>query len=160
GGSGGWFFRPTRPRRGPAVPAPSLWTWLPLVAVGAGILWVTHDTWAVWLRPGGGVPGGVPMAAPPTMIVHAAAGAVPGRSSWGLVALLGGLLAPGWWFAAAGAANRNLAWVAMGGVAGTLPCAVALLDPGTRLTPAMAGALVALALAGAVPVCRFGQANH
>jgi len=160
GGSGGWFGRRTRERRGPAPSSPSFGYWIPMILIAAAVLWQVRDSLAALVRSGGRVPGGVPMAAPPQMIVHEVGGALPQRTSWFLVALLSCMVGPGAAFAFAGLANRNMAWIALGGVAGGLPVVIACLDPGTHLTAAMFVTLAAVAAAGAFGGWRFGLAHH
>lgn len=160
GGSGGWFGRRAREHRG-RTPAPeSTLKYLPLVVIVAGILWLNRDSLGELIANGGRVPHGVPMAAPPNMIVHAPSEPMPNRASWALVLMLFPFVVPGIGLAAAGLANRNLAFVCMGGVAGGLPVLVCLTDPSTRLSGDMIATLGALCLASAVAGYRWGLTRH
>lgn len=160
GGSGGWFTRRARARRG-AMPEPeSPWAYVPLVIVVAGILWLGREPLMELIRNGGRVPGGVPMAAPPTMIHRMPSAPVPNRASWGLVLMLFPFVVPGIGIAAAGLANRNLAFIFMGGVFGFLPLLLCMTDPSTRLAGDMLATLGALCVASAAAGYRWGLTRH
>ena len=159
-GSGGWFGRRARAHRGPAPEPAEWWTWIPLCATAVGFLWVNRKVLLEQLRHGGRIDGGVPMAAPPQMFHHLATASGPNPASWGLVLLLVPLIGPGFVFMAAGLANRNLAYVSMGGVLGVLPLGLCLTQPGLEFTGGMLGALAAVVAMAALAGWRWGLASH